>query len=58
MGDLGLIPGSGRSHRPRLESVQYVNGEGQRNSFRKNEEAGPKWKCLSAVDVSHDESKV
>ena len=43
---------------PRLESVQYVNGEGQRNSFRKNEEAGPKQKWHSVVHVSGGESKV
>ena len=29
---------------PRLEDVQYATGEEQRNSSRKNEVAGPKWK--------------
>ena len=43
---------------PRWEDVQYATEEERQNSFRKNKEAGPKWKCLSAVDVSHDESKV
>ena len=28
----------------RLGSVQYATREEQRNSSRKNEEAGPKWK--------------
>ena len=36
--------------------VQY--GEEQRNSFRKKEEAGPKRKWSSAVDVSGDEIKI
>ena len=29
---------------PRLVGVQYDTGEEKRNSFRKNDEAGPKWK--------------
>ena len=29
---------------PRLIGVQYDTGEEKRNSFRKNDEAGPKWK--------------
>ena len=29
---------------PRSVGVQYATGEEQRNSSRKNEEAGPKWK--------------
>ena len=43
------------------EDVQYATGEEQRaiaKSSRKNEEAGPKQKCRSAVDVSGGESKV
>ena len=46
---------------PRSEGVQYTTGEEQRavtNSSRKNEEAGPKWKWYSVVDVSGGESKV
>ena len=43
---------------PRLEVVQYATGEEQRNSFRKNEEGGPKWTQCPAVDVSGGESKV
>ena len=40
------------------EGVHYVTEEEQRNSSRKKEEAGPKWKQHSVVDVSGDESKV
>ena len=43
------------------ESLQYATGEEQRtitNSSRKNEEAGPKQKWCSVVDVSGSESKV
>ena len=29
---------------PRSEGVQYATGEEWRNSSRKNDEAGPKWK--------------
>ena len=45
----------------RSEAVQYATGEEQRaitNSSRKNEEAEPKWKQHSAVDMSGGESKV
>ena len=45
----------------RSEGVQYATGEEQRaitNSSRKNEEAEPKWKQHSAVDMSGGESKV
>ena len=42
---------------PRLVGVQYYTGEKQRNSFRKNEEGGPKWKQCPATDVSGGESK-
>ena len=38
--------------------VQYATGELWTNSSRKNEEAGPKWKWCSVVDVSGSESKV
>ena len=30
---------------------QYTTGEEQRKSYKKNEEAEPKWKLLSVVDV-------
>ena len=43
---------------PRSEGVQYVNGGEWRNSSRNNEEAGPKQKQHSAVDVPDGESKV
>ena len=43
---------------PRLVGAQYVTGEEQRNSSRRNEEAEPMWKQHSVVDVSGDESKV
>ena len=43
---------------PRSVGVQYDIGEDQRNSFRKNEEAGPKRKRHSVVGVSGGESKV
>ena len=42
----------------RSVGVQYDSGKEQRNSSRKNEEAGPKWKWCSVVDVSGGESKV
>ena len=45
---------------PRLAGVQYATGEDQRvktNSSRKNEEAGPKQKQHSVMDVSGSESK-
>ena len=44
----------------RLKGVQYATGEEWRaitNSSRKNEEAGPKWKRCSVVDVSGGESE-
>ena len=43
---------------PRTVDVQYAAGEEQRNSSRRNEEAEPKWKQRSAVDVSDGESQV
>ena len=43
---------------PRLVGDQYVTGEEQRNSSRRNEEAEPKRKQDPAVDVSGGESKV
>ena len=43
---------------PRSEGVQYATGEEWRNSSRKNEEAGPKRKRCSVVDVSAGDSKV
>ena len=43
---------------PKLVGAQYATGEEWRNSFRKNEKPGPKWKWCSAVDVSGSESKV
>ena len=42
----------------RSVGVQYAIGEEQRNSSRKNEEAGPKQQWWSVVDVSDGESKV
>ena len=41
----------------RLVGVQYTADEEQRKSYRKNEEAEPKWKH-PVVDVSGGESKV
>ena len=43
---------------PRLVGVQYATVEEQRNSSRKNEEARPKQKWHSVVDVFGGESKV
>ena len=40
---------------PQSVGVRYTTGEEQRNSYRKNEEAGPKWKGRSVVDVSDGE---
>ena len=37
---------------PKSLGVKYVIGEEQRNSSRKNEEAGPKQKQCSIVNVS------
>ena len=42
---------------PRLDNVQYATGEEQRNSSRMNEEARPKQKWHSVVDMSGGESK-
>ena len=42
----------------RSAGVQCTTGEEQRNSSRKNEEAGPKQKQCSVVDVSGAESRV
>ena len=41
----------------RLVGVQYTADEEQRKSYRKNEEAEPKWKQHPVVDVSGGESK-
>ena len=43
---------------PRLVGAQYVPGEEWRNSSRRNEEAGPKWKQHTVVNVPGGESKV
>ena len=43
---------------PRSVSIQYATGEESRNGSRKNEEAGPKQKQCSVVDVSRGECKV
>ena len=42
----------------KLVGAQYTTEEEWRNGSRKNEEAEPKWKGHSAVDVSGGESKV
>ena len=42
---------------PRLVGAQYATGEEWRNSFRRNEEAGPNWKRPD-VDVSGGDNKV
>ena len=42
----------------RLVGAQYATKEELRNSSRRNEEAEPKWKQRSAVDVSDGESQV
>ena len=42
---------------PRSIGAQYATGGEQRYSSRKYEEAGPKWKQSSVVDVSDAESK-
>ena len=41
---------------PRWEGVQCTAEKEQRNSSRKNEEAGLNWKLSSVVDVSSGES--
>ena len=43
---------------PRQVGAQYAIGEEQRNSFRRNEEAEPKQKQHTIVDMSGGESKV
>ena len=43
---------------PGSEGVRYATGEEYRNSFRKNEEAEPKQKEHTLVNVSGGESKV
>ena len=43
---------------PRSVGTQYATGEEWRNSSRRNEEAEPKQKQCSVVDVSGGESKV
>ena len=43
---------------PRSVGVQYAAGEEQRNSSRKNEEAGSKQKQWLLVDMSGGESRV
>ena len=42
----------------RSVGAQNVTGEEWRNNSRRNEEAEPKWKQCSVVDVSGDESKI
>ena len=42
---------------PRLVGAQYDTGEEQRNSSRRNEEAGHPWRC-PVVDVSGSKIKV
>ena len=41
----------------RLVGAQYATGEERRNSYKRNEEAEPKWKQRPDVDVSGGESK-
>ena len=43
---------------PRSVGTQYANGEEWRNNSRKNEEAEPKQKQYSVVDVTGGGSKV
>ena len=43
---------------PRSVGAQYATGKDWRNSSRKNDVAGPKWKEHSVVGVSGDESKI
>ena len=42
---------------PRLVDAQYATGDQWRNNSRKNEEAEPKQKQHTIVDVTGDESK-
>ena len=44
-----------RDELPMLGGVQHTTEEEQRNSRRKNEEVGPRWKGRSVVDVSDGE---
>ena len=43
---------------PRSVGIQYTIGEEWRNNSGRNEEAEPKWKCRSVVDVSGGENKL
>ena len=43
---------------PQVGKCPNATGEEWRDSSRKNEEAGPKWKWRPAVDLSGGESKV
>ena len=43
---------------PRWVGVQYATREEWRNIFKNNDEAGPKQKHHSVVDVSNGESRV
>ena len=43
---------------PGLAGIQYATGEECRNGSRRNEEAEPKQKQSTVVDVSSGESKV
>ena len=43
---------------PRSAGAQYTTGEEYRNNSGKNEEAGPKAKQHSVVDMTGDGSKV
>ena len=47
-----------KDEHPRSVAAQYATGEEWRNSSRKNEEAEPKQKQCTAVDVTGDGSKV
>ena len=43
---------------PRSVGAQYATGEEQRNSYRRNEEAEPKWKQHPTLSMFGGESKV
>ena len=43
---------------PRLVGAYFATGDQWRNSSRRNEEAEPKWKQSSVMEVSGGESKV
>ena len=47
-----------KDEHPRSVGVQYATGEEQRNSSRRNEEAGPKQKQRPVVDVSGGENRL